>query len=221
MKRILSYKLFEVKSEEELYIFDFDDTLAQSPSFEDLVISYLKEDVTFKDLFLKSLKEIGKSKSDIKVENGRLYIDDPNSEIKVSKNWIRKKGRVYLTPPDKFYFIEDSFPDKVTELAKLYNSSKNVAIVTARIESVRDMLEKYMDKLGLKKPNFGLFMYPKREGDEIERVASWKAKTIVKIIKDTQFKKVHFYDDKSKIVNAVNKLVKSELPDVSFSGHKV
>jgi hypothetical protein len=221
MKHILTYNLFESRSNDDtLFIFDFDDTLADSPRFEELAINYLKEGVTIKTLVDRSLKQIGKKKEDVKIEHGRLYVNDPNSEIEVKGNWVRKKGRVYLVAPDKFYYLEESFPTKLTPLAKKYKKAKNKAIVTARIKTVRNLLEKYLDKLELGQPNHGLFMYPTKDEDG-SRVAAWKAKTIVKLIKDTGFKKVEYYDDKSKIVNAVVKAVKEELSDVDFVGHKV
>ena len=49
MKHLRSFKLFENKEEETLHIFDFDDTIVDSPSFEELAIEYLKEDVTIKE----------------------------------------------------------------------------------------------------------------------------------------------------------------------------
>jgi phosphoglycolate phosphatase-like HAD superfamily hydrolase len=201
-------------------IFDFDDTLADSPRFEELAINYLKENTSVKTLVDISLKQIKKNKSDVKIENGRIYVEDPDIQIEVKGNWVRKKKRVYLVPPDKFYYLEESFPDRLTLLAERYKKAKNKAIVTARIKTVRGLLEKYLDKLGLEQPNFGLFMYPTKEESEF-RVASWKAKTIVNLIKTTGFKKCEYYDDKSKIVNAVVKAVNEQLPEVDFKGHKV
>lgn len=55
----------------------------------------------------------------------------------------------------------------------------------------------------------------------IFKFASWKAKKVIQLIKDSGFNKVQFYDDKSKIVNVVTKLVKSTLPNVDFTGNKV
>lgn len=221
MKHLISYNLFESNSSgETLYIFDFDDTIVDSPRFEELAINYLREGVTVKTLVDRSLKQIGVTKDDVKIEHGRLYVNDPDSKIEVKGNWVRKKGRVYLVAPDKFYYLEESFPDKLTPLAKKYKSVKNKAIVTARIKTVRNLLEKYLDNLGLGQPNHGLFMYPTKDEDG-SKVAAWKAKTIVKLIKDTGFKKVEYFDDKSKIVNAVVKAVKDQLPDVDFVGHKV
>ena len=221
MKHLKPYNLFESKEDvETLYIFDFDDTIVDSPRFEELAINYLSEGVTVKTLVDRSLKQIGKKKEDVKIENGRLYVNDPKSEIDIKGNWVRKKSRVYLVAPDKFYYLEESFPDKLTPLAKKYKSVKNKAIVTARTKTVRNLLEKYLDKLGLGQPNQGLFMYPLRD-ETPDRVATWKAKTVIKLIKESGFTKAEFFDDKSKTVNAVINAVKEELPDVEFIGHKV
>ena len=221
MKHLLPYSLFESKSDDDtLYIFDFDDTIVDSPRFEELAIKYLKEGVTIKSLVDRALKQIGVSKSDVKIEHGRLYVNDPDSRIDIKGSWVRKKGRVYLVAPDKFYYSDISFPDKVTKLAQKYKKVKNKAIVTARLHTVRNLVEKYLDKLELGQPNLGLFMYPSRDEDG-SKVAAWKAKTIVKLIKDSGFKKAEYFDDKSKIVNAVVKAVKLHLPDIDFMGHKV
>lgn len=221
MIHLKSFKLFESETNDDtLYIFDFDDTIVDSPRFEELAINYLRENVSVKTLVNRSLKQIGKKKEDVKIENGRIYIDDPNLEIEVKGDWVRKKGRVYMVAPDKFYYLEESFPDKLTKLSPLYKKVKNKAIVTARIKSVKKLVEKYLDKLELGQPNWGLIMYPLRD-ETPDRVATWKAKTIVKLIKESGFKKVEFFDDKSKTVNAVVKLVKEKLPDVEFKGHKV
>lgn len=220
MKYIETYKLFESKDKDTLHIFDFDGTIVDSPKFEDLAIKLLKEDVTIKDLLQKSVKLIGKSIEDIKIENGRLYVTDPKEEIKIKGNWVRKKTRVYLVSPDKFYYTDLSFPDKSLELSKLYNEVENKAIVTARIKTIKNKVSEYLDKLKLDQPNHGLHCYPIKD-ESGSKVAVWKSKTVVDLIKKGNFKKAKFYDDKSKIVNAVVKAVKEHLPDVEFEGVKV
>lgn len=213
-------QLFEDFQSDVLMIFDFDDTIVDSPRFEELVIKYLREDINIKTLLDKSLKQIDKSKEDIKIDGTRLYINDPKSEIDVKGNWVRKQKKVYLVAPEEFYYDDISFPAKLTKLSSLYKKSKNKAIVTARHKNVRKLVVKYLDKLDLGQPNHGLFMYPFKD-DNGSKVADWKAKTVVKLLKDTGFKKAEYFDDKPNIVDAVIKLVKSELPDVEFKGNKV
>ena len=84
MKYLKLYEDFK-QSDDTLYIFDFDDTLVDSPEFEELAIKYLKEDVTIAGLLDKSVGLIGKSIKDLEIENGRLYIPDPNNEIKINE----------------------------------------------------------------------------------------------------------------------------------------
>lgn len=219
MNHIKPFHLFETK-EDVLYIFDFDDTLVNSPHFEELAIEYLKEDVSIKTLLDKSLAWINKTESDLKIEHGRLYVEDPNSEIVVKGNWVRKKTRVYLVSPDRFYYTDLSFPKSAKKLSEFYNSVKNKAIVTARIKTVKSKVEEYMEKLGIETPNWGLYCYPSRS-ESTDKVAMWKGKKIVELIKESGFTKVKFYDDKSKIVNAVTKAVKTHLPNIEFEGIKV
>jgi len=84
-------KLFEnFQNDETLYIFDFDDTLVHSPSFEELAIEYLTENQSISDLIKRSLSFVNRSKSDLKIENGRIYIEDPNQTIEPKGNWVRK-----------------------------------------------------------------------------------------------------------------------------------
>jgi hypothetical protein len=219
MKYLQIYENFNT-TDDVLYIFDFDDTLADSPTFEELAIEYLKEDVTVKSLLDRSLKYISKNTSDLKWENGRIYISDPSEEIQIKGNWVRKKGRVYLVSPDRFYITDMSLPKKLLKTADIYKSVKNKAIVTGRIITLKPKLEKNLKELGLEKPNWGLHCYPSRQ-ETGDQVAEWKAKTIVKLIKSTGFQKVKFYEDKSKWLRTVTNAVKKELPHIDWEGIKV
>jgi hypothetical protein len=209
-------EFFNESKEDILYIFDFDDTLVLNPSFDKLAIEYLKEDISIKSLLQSSLRKISKSIEDLKWENGRIFIEDPNSTIDVKGNWVRRGKRVYLTAPDKFYYTDMSLPIKTTELSNLYNSVENKAIVTGRPLDIKDKVENSLKEFNLDDPNYGLHCYPAKRGTS-ERVADWKAKTIINLIKDSKFKKVYFYDDNSKWVNKVTKEVKKELPDIDWN----
>ena len=223
-------KLFENFQEDEtLYIFDFDDTLVDSPSFEELAIEYLdlfkrglvtNENTTISNLINKSLKFVNKSKSDLTIENGRIYIEDPEQTIEPKGNWVRKGLRVYMVTPNVYHFLDISFPTKVKELSELYKKVQNKAIVTGRMVDLKEKVKESLSKFGLGEPNHGLFCY-ESEKQTNDRVAEWKAKTIVKLLKDTGFKRAKFYDDKPKWVKKVVNAVKSELPDVDFEGIRV
>ena len=214
-------KLFENFQEDDtLYIFDFDDTLVHSPSFEELAIQYLTENQNIGDLIKRSLHFVNKEQKDLKIENGRIYIEDPNQIIEPKGNWVRKGLRVYMVTPNVYHFLDISLPTKVKELSELYKQVKNKAIVTGRMVDLREKVIESLEKFGLELPNHGLFCYPSKD-DKTERVAEWKAKTIVQLLKDTGFKKAKFYDDKPKWVKKVVLEVKKELPEVEFEGIRV
>jgi len=214
-------KFFENFQEDDvLYIFDLDQTLVESPSFEELAIQYLTENQNIGDLIRKSLYFVNRSKSDLRIENGRIYIEDPNQAIEPKGNWVRKGLRVYMVTPNVYHFLDISLPTKVKELSELYKKVRNKAIVTGRMVDLEEKVKESLTKFGLELPNQGLFCYPSKD-DRTDRVAEWKAKTIVQLLKDTGFKKAKFYDDKPKWVKKVVTLVRTELPEVEFEGIRV
>jgi len=206
-------------SSETLYIFDFDDTLVKTPSFEELAIDFLKENVSIKDLLKTSVDKIGVDMNDLKWENGKIYVDDLNNSIEVSGNWTKKNKRIYLSTPYRFPYTDISMPSKLKELSKFYNSVENKCIVTARPKDVEDKVLRILFKLGLDIPKYGLHMFPSGKGSG--NPGWWKGKKIVEILKKTGFESAHFYDDNSKTVNKVNRVVKEALPFVNWKSTKV
>jgi len=216
----MKIKKFESYHESEtLYIFDFDDTIVKTPSFEELAIDFLKENVSIKDLLQISVDRIGVNLKDLKWENGKIYVDDANNSIEASGNWTRKNNRVYLSTPYKFPYTDISMPSRVKELAKLYNNVENKCIVTARPKEVEDKVIRILFKLGLELPKYGLHMFPSGKGSG--NPGWWKGKKIVEILKETGFNKAHFFDDNSKTVNKVDKVVKEAMPNIHWESTKV
>ena len=214
-------KLFENFQEDDvLYIFDFDDTIVDTPSFEELAIQYLTENQNIGDLIKRSLQFVNKEQKDLKIENGRIYVEDPNQTIEPKGNWVRKGLRVYMVTPNVYHFLDISLPTKVKELSELYKQVQNKAIVTGRMVDLKEKVIESLQKFGLELPNHGLFCYPSKD-DRTDRVAEWKGKTIVQLLKDTGFKKAKFYDDKPKWVKKVVNAVRTELPEVEFEGIRV
>lgn len=214
-------KLFENFQEDEtLYIFDLDQTLVDSPSFEELAIEYLTENQNIGDLIKRSLQFVNKEQKDLKIENGRIYIEDPNQLIEPKGNWVRKGLRLYMITPNVYHFLDISLPTKVKELSELYKQVQNKAIVTGRMVDLKEKVIESLYNFGLELPNYGLFCYPSKD-DRTDRVAEWKAKTIVKLLRKTGFKKAKFYDDKPKWVKRVVIEVRKELPEVEFEGIRV
>ena len=214
-------KFQDFTDQNTLYVFDLDDTLVETPRFEDLVIEYLKEDTTIKDILDNSIVKINIKLSDLKWENGRVYTDDPNNDIILQnndKNWVRKGKRVYLLAPNEFGIIDISLPTEVRELVNLYNSVKNKCIVTARSEKIRSKIEKMLNNFGIEYPNYGLHMYPHVNHYQ---VGTWKGNKIVEIINNSKFDRVIFYDDNSKYIKSVNKVIAERLPNLDFKSIKV
>ena len=98
MMKIKNYN--EYTNQNVLYIFDFDDTLVNTPSYEELAIQFLKEDVTIKDLLNQSVNRIGVTLNDLKWQDGRIYVMDINKQLKEFGNWIRKGDRMYMSSPN-------------------------------------------------------------------------------------------------------------------------
>jgi hypothetical protein len=207
----------EFTGDNVLYIFDFDDTLVNSPSFDELAINYLKEDITIKDLLDQSIKRVGVTLDDLKWQDGRIYVLDPNKELKEFGNWVRKGDRLYMFTPNAFHLSDLSLPETLKELSELYKSVENKCIVTAREESLRNKITKTLFDLGLELPKYGLHMAPV----STKNSGHWKGERIVEIINETGFQKAIFYDDNSKFIKRASKVVHEKLPNLDFKTIKV
>jgi hypothetical protein len=207
----------EFTSENVLYIFDFDDTLVNSPSFDELAINYLKEDITIKDLLNQSINRVGVTLDDLKWQDGRIYVLDPNKELKEFGNWVRKGDRLYMFTPHAFHSSDLSLPSTLRELSELYKSVENKCIVTAREESLRDKITRTLLDLGLEIPKYGLHMAP----NGTKNAGHWKGERIVEIINETGFQKAVFYDDNAKYIKRATKVVREKLPNFDFTPVKV
>ena len=207
----------EFTGDNVLYIFDFDDTLVNSPSFDELAINYLKEDITIKDLLNQSINRVGVTLDDLKWQDGRIYVLDPNKELKEFGNWVRKGDRLYMFTPNAFHLSDLSLPETLKELSELYKSVENKCIVTAREESLRDKITRTLLDLGLEIPKYGLHMAP----NGTKNAGHWKGERIVEIINQTGFQKAIFYDDNAKFIKRATKVVRDKLPNFDFTPIKV
>lgn len=206
-----------LENKDTLYIFDFDDTLVNSPSFEELAIEFLKEDLSIGDMLKTSVGRIGVSLRDLKWENSRIYVNDPKNEIKEFGNWVRKGKRVYLVSPNIFHVSDISLPTSIKELSNLYSSIEDKCIVTARPESLRHKIESKLKEFGLEIPKFGLHMAP----DNTKNAGHWKGEKIVEILNETGFKKAIFYDDNAKYISKATRVVKEKLPNIDWKTIRV
>lgn len=220
-------KLFENFQEDDtLYIFDFDDTLVESPSFEELVISYLSPSgeklPEVKNLIKKSLEHLDKPlDTPLTIENGKIYLEDKKGLIEKKGNWVRKGIGLKMIAPNIFHSMDISFPkNKKESINKIYERVSNKAIVTGRMSKLESKVIESLERLNIDKPNKGLFCFP-HGNDSNDRVAEWKAAKIVELLKDTGFRKAKFYDDNPKWVRRVVLEVNKQLPDVEFEGIRV
>jgi len=200
-----------------LYVFDFDDTLMVTPRYEDIAMKYLNENLTVKDLLERALKRIGIDKSQLKIQDKRIFIEDPDKNYKEDKDWVRKGRRLYLIQPDEFCYLDESLPKSVKELFNLYNTVKEKCIITARPESTRNKIQETLNKFGFEKPKWGLHMCPNGRIN----AGKWKGEKIVEIVKQSGFQNVIFYDDNSKYIRNAKKVVLEKLPNLNFKCIKV
>jgi hypothetical protein len=214
MVKIDRFSNFNIRT---LYVFDFDDTIVVSPRYEDIALEYLSENLKVKDLIDRAIKSIGIEKSQLKFQDGRIFVEDPNNNYNQTKDWIRKGTRLYLIQPDEFCYLDESLPKKLKEVSDIYNQSKDKCIVTARPEGARDKIVSVLNNLNLKFPKYGLHMRP----DFLKNAGSWKGEKIVELAKKYNFNKVVFYDDNSKYIRKAKKVVSEKMPELEFITIKV
>lgn len=203
--------------QQTLYVFDFDDTLVVSPRYEDIAIKFLNENLTVKDLLDRAVKRLGIEKSKLKVQDKRIFIEDPNHIYEEQKDWVRKGNRLYLVQPDEFCYLDESLPKQTRELVNLYKSVEDKCIVTARPESMRDKIEIILKQFGLENPKWGLHMAP----DGRINAGRWKGEKIVELAKTTGFQNVIFYDDNSKYIRGAKAVVSEKMPNLNLKCIKV
>ena len=216
MVKIDKFNEFDIENN-TLYVFDFDDTLMVTPRYEDIAIKFLNENLTVKDLLDRAVKRIGITKDKLKVQDRRIFVDDPNKIYKEEKDWVRKGNRLYLVQPDEFSYLDESLPTKLKELASLYKSVEDKCIVTARPQSMRNKIESVLKQFGLENPKWGLHMCP----DGKINAGKWKGDKIVELVETTGFQNVIFYDDNSKYIRGAKKVVSEKLPNLNFKTVKV
>lgn len=210
-------KIRKFKDFKTLYVFDFDDTLVETPRFEDLVLDYLKENLSIKELLEISIKRSGCKISDLKWEDGRIYLEDPMNKFKEVGNWVRKKNRLYLVSPNIYTKLDISLPKKTKTIIELYNSVDNKCIITARSESIRTKIEKTLSNLNIDSPSYGLHMLP----DGMKDAGTWKGNKISEIVLNNDFDSIIFYDDNSKYLRKATKVINNILPNIKLETIKV
>lgn len=216
MVKIDKFNEFSIENK-TLYVFDFDDTLMVTPRYEDIAVKYLTENLTVKELLDRAIKRIGVTKDQLKVQDRRIFIEDPDKRFKEEKDWVRKGNRLYLVQPDEFCYLDESLPTQVKDLVELYKSVQDKCIVTARPQSMRNKIESVLKQFGLENPKWGVHMCPNSRMN----AGKWKGEKIVELVKLTGFNNVIFYDDNSKYIRGAKQVVSEKLPDLNFKCIKV
>ena len=216
MVKIDKFNEFNIENK-TLYVFDFDDTLMVTPRYEDIAVKYLTENLTVKELLDRAIKRIGVTKDQLKVQDRRIFIEDPDKRFKEEKDWARKGNRLYLVQPDEFSYLDESLPTQVKELVELYKSVQDKCIVTARPQSMRNKIESVLKQFGLDNPKWGVHMCPNSRMN----AGKWKGEKIVELVKLTGFNNVIFYDDNSKYIRGAKRVVSEKLPNLNFKCIKV
>jgi len=216
MVKIDKFNEFSIENK-TLYVFDFDDTLMVTPRYEDIAVKYLTENLTVKELLDRAIKRIGVTKDQLKVQDRRIFIEDPDKRFKEEKDWARKGNRLYLVQPDEFCYLDESLPTQVKDLVELYKSVQDKCIVTARPQSMRNKIESVLKQFVLDNPKWGVHMCPNSRMN----AGKWKGEKIVELVKLTGFNNVIFYDDNSKYIRGAKQVVSEKLPNLNFKCIKV
>jgi len=196
-------RLLESYNNKVLYVFDFDDTMVFSNNFEDNIKYLINERLTPENILKKSVDRLNVNITDLKYDNGRIYIEDENKSIKIPLNseWVRKKDRIYLTQPESYYLTDESIPNELNHnIIDIYKSSENKAILTARKEKLRNIVLKTLRKFNIDEPNIGLYMYPNNTNIF---PYEWKAKKLLEL--SEQFDEIHYYDDNIKLLKKIKR----------------
>jgi hypothetical protein len=209
-----------LNTEKVLWAFDMDDTLVYSTRFEEHVKPLLvREFLTPQIILQNKIDDIGIKLNDLKYADGRIYFDDPQHKINITDNssWTRKGDRVYITQSDAYYLTSESMPIGVHEkIVDIYNKAEYKAIVTSRRERLKKQTELALKNLGIKKPNYGLFMYP---SDSLVFQAKWKAFKLLDLYKKGDFTELHYFDDNIKVLKKIRRYLKKK--DINITLYKV
>lgn len=209
----MKIKKFDDFENKTLYVFDLDDTLVKSPSFEERAIEYLKEDISIKSLLLKSLKLIGAKMSDLKYDDSKVYIMDPDNKYSEVKNWKRKGNKIYLLSPEIYSRTNISLPiSKNDDIYEKYKEVENKCIITARSINMKNKISNRLSELNIEIPKYGIHMAPVGVKD----AGTWKGEKILEIVNKFKFTKVKFYDDNSKYLKKARKVISTKMPDLDF-----
>ena len=207
----------ESKELKVLNAFDMDDTLVYSKRFEEHIKPMLVNEYLTPEIIMNNkLDDIGISIEELKYEDGRIYFDDPDEKVLIpnGSSWVRKKGRIYIIQPDAYFMTDESMPiGAYKDIVRLYNESENRCIITARNERLKSQTNKVLKKLGLKEPNFGLFMYPV---NNFSYTHEYKSNKLLELQSLYNFDEIKYYDDNIKLIKKMKENLKDKNIPITF-----
>lgn len=217
----LKKNIYESNTSTVLNAFDLDETLVFNTTFEENIKHLLLEYKTPSEIFIDKINKKNINLSKLKYENGRIYFNDPMNTFNIDKydtDWVRKKDRVYLTQPDEYLLTDESLPFSVNEkLLELYNNSLNKCIITARLEISKPNLIKRLNKLGVKQPNYGLFMLNEKYSNKVK----FKADVLINLQKKYHFEVINYYDDNIRLLKKMKEYFKENKINADINLFKV
>jgi hypothetical protein len=221
-----------------IHIYDMDDTMFEAPTFSSFVENgsegNIDTDIYFPEYFkkVKSLfwnnlsKEVVFRKSNDYVLAINPITNKPYDESQMEYFSKDKKAERVLKLINGMITIS-SFPGfhsepktlgKIVndEVLEKYNKAENRMILTGRGEKMRFFIEKILDDLNIKYPNYGLMLYPGSPN-----IKEFKAETIIKTIEENDWEEVHFYEDREDWLHYAEGKVNEKFPHVIFVPHLI
>lgn len=194
-------KYFEGFGFKEMFAFDMDDTLLNTPNFTDFCKNgKLPSKHTYMGKIINNQlirSHIAPSDVIVDYEEGELKVPE---DLVLNRTWYRKDGWAFVKKTDKFYESPDSLGDKpYLNMKDIYLSSEYNCIITGRKESLRPIVEENLRSLGLM-PKNGLYMCPEYVKSSAA-IAEWKSSVIKEL--SSKYDIVNFYDDKVKWINII------------------
>ena len=221
-----------------IHIFDMDDTLLISPTLANAlgggkegVIDiekhhpgfFKKMKSLFWDRFLKNVEFV--------ISGDFIVIIDSDSKKPIDGSLLKtyfpeRKWDYYFTVEQNkiiikglpgFYSEPTSLGKQTNkEIANKYNSVDNKMIVTGRDIGMKKMVEDNLKEVGLKYPNYGLYLYPRNPS-----IKEYKCNVILNSIEKNNWGEVHFYEDHSDWLYYAEGVVNEKFPNVKFVPHHI
>jgi predicted kinase len=198
---LTDYKLNNesVKVGTEMHAFDMDGTLIDSPHFSTFYENGLPDSSTdIGKIIDKELEKVECTREDVKIENKRITVPKDKAP-----NWHTIGDRAIMPKPHDYYTTPESLGNDIyKDIKDLYDSSKNVSIITGRNESISDSVKKHLSDIGFKLRG-EIYLSP-----TYDNIAEWKAGVLKDML--NQYDTVYFYEDKLSWIKEIREIIMDE-----------